>query len=90
MADLALVRPPHPHPHPVPSARFLRARKFDVVKAKEMLLACEQWRIDFKVDELMKCVFFPSRFFCLLSAASAWWPRGGRAGALWRVLTARA
>ena len=35
--------------------RFLRARKFDVVKAKEMLLSCEQWRKDFKVDEIVKC-----------------------------------
>ncbi|KAI0315350.1 CRAL-TRIO domain-containing protein [Amylostereum chailletii] len=34
--------------------RFLRARKFDVAKAKEMLLACEQWRKDFGVDDIMK------------------------------------
>ncbi|KAF5363520.1 hypothetical protein D9756_000979 [Leucocoprinus leucothites] len=34
--------------------RFLRARKFDVVKAKEMLLNCEQWRKDFGVDEIVK------------------------------------
>ncbi|KAI0751682.1 CRAL-TRIO domain-containing protein [Daedaleopsis nitida] len=34
--------------------RFLRARKFDVPKAKEMLLACEQWRITFGVDDLVK------------------------------------
>ncbi|KAF8628115.1 hypothetical protein AX15_004092 [Amanita polypyramis BW_CC] len=34
--------------------RFLRARKFDLVKAKEMLLNCEQWRREFGVDDLMK------------------------------------
>jgi len=34
--------------------RFLRARKFDVAKAKEMLLDAEQWRIDFKVDDLVQ------------------------------------
>ncbi|KAI0915438.1 cytosolic factor, phosphatidylinositol/phosphatidylcholine transfer protein [Taiwanofungus camphoratus] len=33
--------------------RFLRARKFDVDKAKAMLLSCEQWRKDFKVDEIV-------------------------------------
>lgn len=36
--------------------RFLRARKFDVVKAKEMLLNAEQWRKDFGVDEIVKYV----------------------------------
>lgn len=34
--------------------RFLRARKFDVPKAKEMLLAYEQWRKDFGVDDILK------------------------------------
>ncbi|RPD62159.1 hypothetical protein L226DRAFT_546034 [Lentinus tigrinus ALCF2SS1-7] len=34
--------------------RFLRARKFDVEAAKVMLLDCEQWRIDFGIDDLMK------------------------------------
>ncbi|KAI0031553.1 CRAL-TRIO domain-containing protein [Vararia minispora EC-137] len=34
--------------------RFLRARKFDVVKAKEMLLAYEQWRKDFGVDDILQ------------------------------------
>jgi len=33
--------------------RFLRARKFDLAKAKEMLLNAEQWRIDFKVDDIV-------------------------------------
>ncbi|KAF8728334.1 hypothetical protein AX14_006776 [Amanita brunnescens Koide BX004] len=33
--------------------RFLRARKFDVPKAKEMLFNCEQWRHDFGVDDLV-------------------------------------
>jgi hypothetical protein len=36
--------------------RFLRARQFDVAKAKEMLLGVEQWRKDFGVDELVKSV----------------------------------
>jgi len=34
--------------------RFLRARKFDVEKAKTMIVACEKWRKDFGVDELMQ------------------------------------
>ncbi|KAH7904254.1 CRAL-TRIO domain-containing protein, partial [Hygrophoropsis aurantiaca] len=34
--------------------RFLRARKFDVPKAKVMLLGTEQWRKDFKVDDIVK------------------------------------
>jgi len=34
--------------------RFLRARKFDVQKSKEMLLAAEQWRKDFGVDDIVK------------------------------------
>jgi len=34
--------------------RFLRARKFDVPKAKEMLLAMEQWRKDFGIVELVE------------------------------------
>ena len=32
---------------------FLRARRFDVEKAKQMLLDCEQWRRDFGVDDLV-------------------------------------
>jgi hypothetical protein len=31
----------------------LRARKFDLVKAKEMLKAAEEWRKNFKVDEIV-------------------------------------
>jgi len=38
--------------------RFLRARKFDVPKAKEMFLACEKWRKDFGVDELVRSFDF--------------------------------
>ncbi|OCH86026.1 hypothetical protein OBBRIDRAFT_821263 [Obba rivulosa] len=34
--------------------RFLRARKFDVEKAKQMIIACEQWRKDFGVEEIVK------------------------------------
>ncbi|KAK9458087.1 CRAL-TRIO domain-containing protein [Dipodascopsis uninucleata] len=33
--------------------RFLRARKFDVPKSKEMFLACEKWRKDFGVDDIV-------------------------------------
>jgi hypothetical protein len=34
--------------------RFLRARKFDVPKAKEMLISAEAWRKEFGVDEIVK------------------------------------
>lgn len=34
--------------------RFLRARKFDLVKSKEMLLAAEKWRKDFGVEDIVK------------------------------------
>jgi len=33
--------------------KFLRARKFDVPKAKAMLIACEQWRKEFGVDDIV-------------------------------------
>lgn len=36
--------------------RFLRARKFDVAKAKEMLLSAEQWRKEFKVVDIVEYV----------------------------------
>ncbi|KAI9184471.1 cytosolic factor, phosphatidylinositol/phosphatidylcholine transfer protein [Blastocladiella emersonii ATCC 22665] len=39
--------------------RFLRARRFDVPKAKAMLLACDAWRAENKVDELAKSFEFP-------------------------------
>ena len=41
----------------MPRFRFLRARKFDLTKAKEMLISAEKWRKDFKVDEIVKFVF---------------------------------
>jgi len=41
--------------------RFLRARKFDVVAAKTMLLDVEKWRKDEKVDELAKTWTFPEK-----------------------------
>lgn len=41
-----------------PPNRFLRARKFDVAKTKEMLLSAEKWRKDFGVEEIMKFAFF--------------------------------
>ncbi|KAK6872974.1 SEC14 cytosolic factor [Candida tropicalis] len=34
--------------------RFLRARKFDLAKAKEMFIACEKWRKEFGVDTIIK------------------------------------
>ncbi|KAF8903929.1 CRAL-TRIO domain-containing protein [Gymnopilus junonius] len=34
--------------------RFLRARKFDLAKAKEMIIAAEKWRKDFGVEEIVK------------------------------------
>jgi len=36
--------------------RFLRARKFDLVKAKEMFIAAEKWRKEFGVDDIVKSV----------------------------------
>jgi len=41
--------------------RFLRARKFDLVKAKEMIISAEQWRKDFGVDELVKSFDFKEK-----------------------------
>ncbi|KAH9165214.1 CRAL-TRIO domain-containing protein [Lactarius sanguifluus] len=41
--------------------RFLRARKFDIPKAKVMLLATEQWRKDEKIDELVQTFEFKER-----------------------------
>ena len=53
---LDLVRQIVPDSDAAPPNRFLRARKFDVVKAKEMLLNAEKWRTDFGVEEIMKSV----------------------------------
>ena len=36
--------------------RFLRARKFDLAKAKLMIISAEEWRKSFGVDELVKYV----------------------------------
>ncbi|KAF5374366.1 hypothetical protein D9758_004529 [Tetrapyrgos nigripes] len=41
--------------------RFLRARKWDVAKAKEMLMDNERWRVDFGVDEIMRTFNFPEK-----------------------------
>ncbi|KAI9461045.1 CRAL-TRIO domain-containing protein [Russula earlei] len=41
--------------------RFLRARKFDVPKAKAMLLSAEQWRKDVGVDELVRTFEFKEK-----------------------------
>ncbi|ODV95223.1 hypothetical protein PACTADRAFT_68296 [Pachysolen tannophilus NRRL Y-2460] len=34
--------------------RFLRARKFDVAKAKAMFVACEKWRKEFGTDSILE------------------------------------
>ena len=34
--------------------RFLRARKFDIPKAKAMIIDQEKWRKEFRVDDLDK------------------------------------
>jgi len=39
--------------------RFLRARKFDVPKAKEMFINNEKWRKDFGVDDIVQNFEFP-------------------------------
>ncbi|KAF8336457.1 CRAL-TRIO domain-containing protein [Cantharellus anzutake] len=41
--------------------RFLRARKFDIPKAKAMITSQERWRKDFGVDELHKGFDFPEK-----------------------------
>ncbi|CAG8772324.1 10061_t:CDS:1 [Racocetra persica] len=41
--------------------RFLRARKFDLTKAKKMFLDCEKWRKEFGVDELVKSFDYKER-----------------------------
>jgi len=39
--------------------RFLRARKFDVAKAKEMFIDNEKWRKEFGVEDIVKNFEFP-------------------------------
>ncbi|KAJ3218407.1 cytosolic factor, phosphatidylinositol/phosphatidylcholine transfer protein [Dinochytrium kinnereticum] len=39
--------------------RFLRARKYDLPKSKAMFEACEKWREDFKVEEIVESFSFP-------------------------------
>jgi len=41
--------------------RFLRARKFDVPKAKAMLLSAEKWRKDENVDEIVRTFEFKEK-----------------------------
>ncbi|KAF9224456.1 hypothetical protein BS17DRAFT_779824 [Gyrodon lividus] len=41
--------------------RFLRARKFDVAKTKAMILAAEQWREEYKVDDIVKNFVFTEK-----------------------------
>ncbi|KAF8632406.1 hypothetical protein AX17_004847 [Amanita inopinata Kibby_2008] len=50
--------------------RFLRARKFDVVKAKEMLLNAEQWRNDYGVEELVNNFDFKEK-----KEVDKWYPQ---------------
>lgn len=45
----------------VRASRFLRARKFDVPKTKAMFATAEQWRKDFKVDELYETFDYKER-----------------------------
>ncbi|KAJ6522788.1 CRAL-TRIO domain-containing protein [Mycena vulgaris] len=54
-AEGAFVETRH---HDATLLRFLRARKFDVPKTKEMLLAAEKWRKEFGVDELVRTFDF--------------------------------
>ena len=51
--------------------RFLRARKFDVEKAKAMIIASEQWRKDYKVDDIVRCAPAARRARCLGGADHA-------------------
>ncbi|CAB4378977.1 hypothetical protein RhiirA5_346863 [Rhizophagus irregularis] len=41
--------------------RFLRARKFDLVKTKKMFTDCEKWRKEFGVDELVATFDYKER-----------------------------
>lgn len=44
--------------------RFLRARKFDLVKAKAMIIATEKWRKSFGVDDIVEyaIIYLEPRF----------------------------
>ncbi|KAJ7122339.1 CRAL-TRIO domain-containing protein [Mycena epipterygia] len=50
--------------------RFLRARKFDVAKAKEMFIANENWRKEFGVDDIVENFEFPE-----LSIVNKYYPQ---------------
>ena len=39
--------------------RFLRARKFDLLKAKQMMISAEEWRKSFGVDAIVQYVCDP-------------------------------
>ncbi|CAJ0758184.1 1936_t:CDS:2 [Entrophospora sp. SA101] len=41
--------------------RFLRARKFDLIKTKKMFIDCENWRKEFGVDELVRTFDYKER-----------------------------
>lgn len=41
--------------------RFLRARKFDLARAKEMIINCENWRKSFGVDDIVKSFDFKEK-----------------------------
>jgi len=62
--------------------RFLRARKFDLIKTKEMLLAAEQWRKDFGVEDIVKNFDFKEKaevdkiLSAILSQERHRWPPG--------------
>jgi hypothetical protein len=52
--DIDAVFPLHLCCYLIAIIRFLRARKFDLVKAKEMIIDCEKWRQEFGVEDIVK------------------------------------